>query len=98
MQIVIDISEEIMEYIKNNDCLAVAYGDEVAKAIKNGTPLPKGHGDLIDADVLKKNICKWLKPSVPDESMLVDIAEVGADVCKEIEEQPTIIDADKDSD
>ena len=51
-EIVIRIPVGIMEYIKNNDCLAVGYTNEVAKAIKNGIPLPKGHGDLKDADVM----------------------------------------------
>ncbi|WP_278984511.1 hypothetical protein [Segatella bryantii] len=50
VELVIKIPEEIMEYIKNNDCLSVFYIDEVAKAIKNGTPLPKGHGRLIDEE------------------------------------------------
>ena len=52
MELIIDISEEIIEYIKNNGCLSVVYTDEVARAIRNGTPLPKGHGRLIDADEL----------------------------------------------
>ena len=38
MKLIIDISEEIMEYIKNNGCLSVIYSDEVAKAIINGKP------------------------------------------------------------
>ncbi len=41
VELVIKIPEGIMEYIKNNGCLAVGYNDEVAKAIKSGTPLPK---------------------------------------------------------
>lgn len=52
MKIVIDIPEEIMEYVKTNGCLSVIYTDEVAKAIINGTPLPKGHGELIDKEVV----------------------------------------------
>lgn len=40
MKLIIDIPEEIMEYIKNNGCLSVVYNDGVAKAIINGTPLP----------------------------------------------------------
>ena len=50
IELVISIDDGIIEYIKNNDCLAACYNDEVAKAIKNGTPLPKGHGRLIDED------------------------------------------------
>ena len=49
-EVVIKIPEEIMEYIKNNGCLSVIYNSEIASAIANGTPLPKGHGRLIDVD------------------------------------------------
>ena len=43
MKIVIDITEQ--EYKLACKCPDSVY----AYAIKNGTPLPKGHGDLIDA-------------------------------------------------
>ena len=33
------------------------YGDTIYNTIKNSTPLPKGHGRLIDADALWK---KWV--------------------------------------
>ena len=29
----------------------------ILKAIRTGTPLPKGHGDLKDADVMKNKLC-----------------------------------------
>jgi hypothetical protein len=53
MQLVIDIPEEIY----NEVCwrgLSLCPRDEanLVKAIRNSTPLPKGHGRLIDADVL----------------------------------------------
>ena len=32
------------------------FSTTIADAIKNGTPLPKGHGRLIDADELKSNV------------------------------------------
>lgn len=43
MQVVIDIPESIYETIKEEEV-----GNVVYKAIKNGTPLPKGHGRLLD--------------------------------------------------
>lgn len=52
MQVVIEIPEEVMEYVGNNNCLAVSYCDELAKAIMNGIVLPKGYGDLVDANAL----------------------------------------------
>lgn len=45
MKIVIDIPEETYNFIKENSSGSTAH-----EAIKNGQPLPKGHGRLIDAD------------------------------------------------
>lgn len=45
IEIVIDIPEEMYERIKDG---YVPLG--ISKYLKNGTPLPKGHGRLIDAD------------------------------------------------
>ena len=56
MQIVINIAEEIKQ---KRDAGKVLSSEEIATvcmAIKNGTPLPKGHGRLIDADVVKEGI------------------------------------------
>ena len=46
MQIVIDIPEELYNNILKG-CGIYPYG-LVYEAMRNGTPLPKGHGDLID--------------------------------------------------
>ena len=51
MQIVIDIPEDIYQYVINTGTYG-HYRFNSAKAIKNGTPLPAGHGRLIDADKL----------------------------------------------
>ena len=56
MQIVIDIPKEVKHKV-------YAYGlslcpsdkEQLIHAIMNGTPLPKGHGRLIDADKLPLN-------------------------------------------
>ena len=55
MQIVIDIPDDLYEGIERRDgALETEYVcDELMKAIDNGTPLPKGHGRLIDADYLR---------------------------------------------
>lgn len=47
MQIVIEIPEEDYKWV----CDHVNMGYDLFKMIANGTPLPKGHGRLIDADV-----------------------------------------------
>lgn len=48
MQIIIDIHEKDYHSVMYSN--HVPYG--VVYAIKNGTPLPKGHGDLVDFDRL----------------------------------------------
>lgn len=55
MQIVIDIPEEIKQKRDAGKVLSNMEIAMVCMAIKNGTPLPKGHGRLIDADELKKH-------------------------------------------
>ena len=48
MQIVVNIPEELYSEIKHYGNISVIH-----KAVLDGTPLPKGHGRLIDADYLK---------------------------------------------
>lgn len=58
MQIVIDIPEEIK---KKRDARKVLSNDEIATicvAIKNGKPLPAGHGRLIDEKELGDTIAR----------------------------------------
>lgn len=61
MQIVIDISEEDYEYCKDRvkrvgDRLLSMVEGRVDTIVANGTPLPKEHGRLIDADELEIDI------------------------------------------
>lgn len=50
---------------------------------------------LIDADLLKENIAKWLKPSKPDETEMIDAADALASTIMEIDKQPTAFDVDR---
>nr|DAZ38664.1 MAG TPA: hypothetical protein [Caudoviricetes sp.] len=50
---------------------------------------------LIDADLLKRNIAKWLKPLKPDETETIELADVLKSVVEEIDEQPTAFDVDE---
>ena len=81
MQIVIELSEQDYE-------LACKYPEALfyAKAIKNGTPLPKGHGRLI---ILSENKLKENQINL-DSSCQKWISEVGLSNAT-----VTIIDADK---
>ena len=58
MRLIIDIPKEEYMLIKMSDktVFANAASKEcMLHAIKNGTVLPKGHGDLIDRDLLHTN-------------------------------------------
>lgn len=57
MQIVIDIPEHIYESVKAMQVICgggrfsgKTYLQILVNSVQNGTPLPKGHGKLIDAD------------------------------------------------
>ena len=90
MKIVIDIDDNLYTRlfdtgIDNYDDavdIAIRKGDivDMAKAIRKGTPLPKGHGRLIDADTYRKE--------------MLDSREF--DFFKRLDMQPTIIEADKE--
>lgn len=55
-EIVIRISQEDYEAIKDGSIVGDMTIPYVFEAIRNGTPLPKGHGDLIDRRDLKKEV------------------------------------------
>ena len=91
MQIVIDIPEEIRNDILADGVLYVDYVPVLRDAIKNCTPLPKGHGRLIDADKFQKDYCD----ANCGNRQCVD----AMDKCMFIGElviAPTIIEADKE--
>ncbi len=83
MKLIIDIPNIIYQrYLKGERDLGDA--DVIMNRIKNGTPLPKGHGRLIDADAYidKHEECGWL------DDIAVNEFNTNA---------PTIIEADTES-
>lgn len=52
MEIVIKINNSDYEYIKNGSIVPIKIDTHIYDAIRKGTPLPKGHGRLIDAESL----------------------------------------------
>lgn len=82
-ELVIKISEEKLSIIKNKMYCGI-YDAELYKAIANGTPLPKGHGRLIDADafIKQESCCGYI------EDMEIDYFK---------QNTPTIIEADTKS-
>lgn len=57
IELVIKIPEELLEYFANHNCMSedgwFSHSSKLLDAFRNGTPLPKGHGDLIDRGELK---------------------------------------------
>lgn len=84
MQIIIDIPENIIEGAKSSPNYYPTYHfEKIWKAIVNGTPLPKGHGDLIDR--------KDLTPDADyEDGIFVAVS------CQQIVEAEAIIEADKE--
>lgn len=85
MQIVIDIPEDAYNYIKANGARIPYY--KLTDAIKNGIPLPKGHGRLIDADDIKV---------IELEDSLHIIRHCKGDDVDVYIDAPTILEADKE--
>lgn len=50
---------------------------------------------LIDADLLKRNIAKWLQGGDPQETEMVKLDDIAISVIMEIEEQPTAYNPEK---
>lgn len=90
MQIVINISDIDYDDIKEYGTILDECRDDIAKAIINGTPLPKGHGRLIDAD--------GLVPDCQEDSVYYDDDEHNVFTAvgiAQIECADTILEADK---
>lgn len=87
MQIVIDIPDELKKALDNNEeyrLYTESVGHIMLTAIKNGTPLPKYHGDLKDVNKIKKEA--------------IDMSQWGSDTAygvwvEDIDSVPTIIPA-----
>ncbi len=87
IELVIKIDDEIYKKIKNNE-FWLSCGLDLSMAydlIKNGTPLPKGHGKLIDADALENT---W------HEEFLKGMS-ISAGMVNTFNDASTIIEADK---
>lgn len=88
IELVIKIPKELYEVYKGRPpMLGDAGMDMIAQAIANGTPLPKGHGRLIDADYLREDF---------KASKRISFAE-RMDISCIVDHAPTIIEADTES-
>ena len=89
MKLVIDIDSYVLEHCKRH--VREHYANNIEEAIANGTPLPTGHGRLIDADKLHQDIfdddCWRFSGGIsPNEGYS----------WKQVQNAPTIIEADKE--
>ena len=89
MQIVIEIDEKLHGRIFHSDTIYDDDKADVVKAIVNGTPLPKNHGDLIDRNKLLD--CSY---EIDSFYCLYDLV-VSVD---DVKDAPTIIEAEVKAD
>ena len=104
MKLIIDIPEwqykSICEGVEaSKRCGVVGIDQDIHEAIYNGTPLPKGHGDLIDKSKIYKAI-----PAEEDNCTGMGMSRDEMDAYNEgidsmyslVQGAPTIIEADKE--
>lgn len=97
MKIVIDMPDDDYEYIK---LLHEGYTDyqttlKLYHAVKNGTVLPKGHGDLIDADELKTSRIMALVAEKNASQNEISFAPLVCILKEDIDNAMTIVEADR---
>lgn len=98
MQIVIDIPEGILNTIQADEMISREQLAVLQMHILNGTPLPKEHGRLIDADELEE---LFGEECVGDCGACLPKRKTDGrgrwyDTCLLIDNAPTIIEADKE--
>ena len=86
MQIVINIDEEIFNKLPEAE-LGSNVIEDILEAVENGTPLPKGHGDLIDRRELKKDVYTTTEWNGDVHRIIYESS---------VDHASTIIEADKD--
>lgn len=99
MQIVIEIPEDVYKSIQDKEFCGISHMG-LYNAIANGTPLPKGHGRLIDADAFIKAECSQCDGycDVCDCDCLNCKSEYRCDFIKNIDSADVIIEADEEVD
>lgn len=71
MQIVIEIPEVFYKHCKSQEDAT-----EIQLAVKNGVPLPKGHGNLIDADAVMREMSVVSSRSVKSQMYIIKLAPI----------------------
>lgn len=94
VELIIKIPEKIYKHIMSTQSYILGFKSgesfftDILKAIRTGTPLPKGHGEIVDVDA----VIEWLKHK---DIIKMSYQENNAreDMLKSV---PTIIEADKE--
>lgn len=89
MELVIKIDEAEYNKICNYDGMNIT---RMMSVIQNGTPLPKGHGDLIDRNALITELETDYHNSLTESG-----AHLFVEITSYIDDAETIIEADKES-
>lgn len=106
MKFVIEIPADVKAVIDRNGTNEIV-AETLWQAVKNGTPLPKGHGRLIDADAFIKTMKDASKRQKYKEVLIDDcltVDDVFDAVIESLQNEglangdtPTIIEADNES-
>lgn len=91
IELVIKIPKRIYNYIRKYEHIANSDVSDIKDAIINSTPLPKGHGKLIDVKDLLEEIC--LEDT--KENRKLNLGEIIT--LEDIDRIEPIIEADKES-
>ena len=87
-ELVIKISEKAYNALTHTEFDANLIVDEMRKAIVNGTPLPKGHGDLKDVkDILNKINLNYNNHQLIDAESLKDMIVTTSTIIEKDKEQ-----------
>ena len=91
MEIVIKIPDKMYEDAKNGKDTGESW--YITQVIKNGTPLPKRHGDLIDRNALITELETDYHGTLTESG-----AHLFVGITNYIDDAETIIEADKETD
>lgn len=96
MQLVIDIDEKLYNYMQTdeyNEHLDKRFDYQIRFAVKDGTPLPKGHGRIGDLDSIMNDISNSIN-EMTNIGIMVDGEYLWAKLNDAIDNAQTIIPAD----
>ena len=98
IELVIKLSEKNYEHIKRLDIFWAEKGLSImTQALLNGTPLPKKHGRLIDADALDESLEKEQEDLDLDDKLTNAFSDGLTWASEVLSKEPTIIETNTES-